>query len=185
MAILSESQHEFLKSQNIPLSKVMDATGLATWQWKAIMSDLDIWIAYGVSACRTAGHTLRTRAGHCIQCSPENLSYLKRHNQPGYIYIAQSIRGNLIKVGTSNDPKYRVTQLNCYVYGGRDDWVLQFKDESAMAGKAEAMAHHKLSQCAATGSYVKSGQKIECRELFLCTLDTAILAVKKALMECL
>ena len=43
--------------------------------------------------CRAAGHRLRTRSGHCVQCDPKKIAFQERYNSPGYVYIAGSLSG--------------------------------------------------------------------------------------------
>ena len=145
MARLSRDQLAFLKRHKIPADRVFNATGMATVAYKAEMKLLEAWVAFGVTPCSEAGHTLRTRAGHCVQCSPANLSYLMRFDKAGDIYIAVSARGAMVKVGTAQWAEDRVLQLNSYCYGGQSDWVLRFKDRVAIAGRVEAEAHAKLA----------------------------------------
>src|SRR6266545_1528099 len=55
----------------------------------------------GRGNCRRMGHRLRTRAGHCIQCNPTNIAFQRREDTPGYVYIAGSLSGRVIKIGTA------------------------------------------------------------------------------------
>ena len=98
---LSRDQLAFLKRHKIPADRVFNATGMATVAYKAEMKLLEAWVAFGVTPCSEAGHTLRTRAGHCVQCKPARLSYLMRFDQAGDIYVAVSTSGAMVKVGTS------------------------------------------------------------------------------------
>lgn len=183
MARLSRDQLAFLKRHKIPADRVFNATGMATVAYKAEMKLLEAWVAFGVTPCSEAGHTLRTRAGHCVQCSPANLSYLMRFDKAGDIYIAVSARGAMVKVGTAQWAEDRVLQLNSYCYGGQSDWVLRFKDRVAIAGRVEAEAHAKLAAYPAVGAYWKNGGFIESREIFSCSYRVAVAAVRKAILE--
>ena len=120
MARLTVDEIRFLQGAGVPLSRVFDASGLSNQQYKFAMRSLGMWIAYGVTACQAAGHTLRTRAGHCAQCSPENISYLRRHDEAGEVYVAHSATMNLVKVGLSQDVHQRVGQLNTYGQKGSE-----------------------------------------------------------------
>ena len=179
---LTQAQLEFLKHNGIPLSRVFDATGLSTGAYKVRMKALELWVAYGVSPCSAAAHTLRTRAGHCVQCNPANLSYLRRHDEPGQVYVAESSAvGRLVKVGTSACAKDRIGQLNIYEYGGRSDWECQFVVSVAKAGRVESIVQQKLERYSAKGTYYKNGNYIECRELFSCAKEEVITIVQEVL----
>jgi T5orf172 domain len=144
------------------------------------MSSLQQWVAYGVSPCREAGHELRVRSGHCVQCKPANLSYLRRYDEDGEVYVAGSASGRVVKVGTSANSEERVGHLNSYVYGGQSDWQRLFVTRVQNAGRVEADAQQALAAHAAIGQYFKDGAYIECRELFACSSGVAIAAVKAA-----
>jgi hypothetical protein len=183
MARLNRDQLAFLKRHKIPADRVFNATGMPTAAYKAEMKLLEAWVAFGVTPCSEVGHTLRTRAGHCVQCSPANLSYLMRYDKPGDIYIAVSARGSLVKVGTSECAEYRVLQLNSYCYGSQSDWDLRFQDRVANAGRVEAEAHARLAAYPAFGAYWKNGGVIQSREIFSCSYRVAVAAVRKAILE--
>jgi hypothetical protein len=70
---------------------------MKTWEWKQQMKGLGKLVAFGVYPCAAKGHTLRTRAGHCIQCNTANLSYLKRMNESADVYVAWSKGSKLVK----------------------------------------------------------------------------------------
>ena len=183
MARLNRDQLAFLRHHKIPADRVFNAKGMATAAYKAEMKLLEAWVAFGVTPCSEAGHTLRTRAGHCAQCKPARLSYLIRFNQSGYVYVAESKSGSKVKVGTSQFPVCRVDQLNSYWYGGQSDWVLRFKDKVPNAGRVEAEAHAKLAAYPAVGAYWKEGGLIKSREIFSCSYRVAVAAVRKAILE--
>src|SRR3954467_15069268 len=80
----------------------------------------------GRGDCRRKGHRLRTRAGHCIQCNPINIAYQRREDTPGYVYIAGSLSGRVIKIGTTGDLNQRENQMRGEGYGGSKDWIVLF-----------------------------------------------------------
>src|ERR1700733_4306103 len=61
--------------------------------------------------CRAVGHRLRTRSHHCVQCSTVPLGFQQRYNSPGFVYIAGSLSGGVIKLGTAIDITRRENQL--------------------------------------------------------------------------
>lgn len=68
LAKLTKEQKAFLDRVGVPLSRVFDASGMRTAEYKQAMRDLGMWVAYGASPCEAEGHTLRSRTGHCVQC---------------------------------------------------------------------------------------------------------------------
>lgn len=68
--------------------------------------------------CRTQGHRLRTRSGHCIQCNPINIAFQRREDEPGYVYIAGSLSGRVVKIGTTGNLNQRENQMRAEGYGG-------------------------------------------------------------------
>lgn len=117
---------EFLKHHNIDESEVYDASGMPTWEYKDMMSLYGYKVAIGVTPCKAYGHRLRSSKGHCVICKPEVLNYRSRYKLSGFVYIAQSTKSQLIKVGmTSKDSaQERVAILNTQGYGGNNDWTL-------------------------------------------------------------
>lgn len=181
VAKLTAEQLEFLKHHDIPLEKVFDASGLSAAVYNQRMKDGGYWIAFGVTPCGAAGHTLRTRHGQCIQCKPANLSYIKRHSLPGVVYVAYSLSERIVKIGTSQRSD-RIDHLNSYRYGGASDWMKHYSVPCDDAGKVETTAHTILSAFSVRGrSYFKDGGWISCDELFSCSVEQAVEAVKSAL----
>src|SRR6202161_4571783 len=113
MATLTKEQLDFLYKHEVPLSRVGDATGMRTAEYQKCMKELDLWLAIGVRACKSAGHTLRTRAGHCAQCNTANLAFLRRYEDKGTVYVAQSHAIALTKVGAASDVAGGGLYLHC------------------------------------------------------------------------
>ena len=145
MAKLTEDQRRFLEEQGVPLSRVFDATGLAQSEYRVIMRALGMQVAYGVAPCGAAGHRLRTSSGHCVQCGPHNLAFLRRYSEPGEVYVAHSHSASLTKVGTALDSESRVRRLNELGYGDVHDWELCASRYCANAGRVEFHVHRALS----------------------------------------
>lgn len=181
MADLTDAQIAFLRSQYIPLSKVFDASGIAKADYQSAMKELGKCFAYGVSPCGKGGHTLRTRAGHCIQCDHSKIAYMMRHESRAFIYIAASASGRLIKVGSSINVADRHEKLNRYRYGGQNDWQIIATADCATAGKVELETHRRLAQFATEGDYERAGRRQRCYELFRCNFGDAREALEAAL----
>lgn len=124
MAKLTKKQIKFLNEYDVPENKTFDATGYSSGEYKKLMRDNDLWIAYGVIPCDAMGHKLRTRSGHCFQCDPDKLRYLIRHYEDQYLYLAYSPSSKFIKVGIAKDLYQREDSLNETRYGDIDDWQI-------------------------------------------------------------
>ena len=182
MAKLKTKQLNFLRHHDIPFSRLYDATGMHRRDYQQVMRDLDLWVAYGVSPCAAGGHTLRTRAGHCVQCkNAENLIYLRRFDEVGEVYVAKSARGMSVKVGLSKNAGERIGQLNNYRYAGHSDWTYVWHVEAAKAGRVESQAHNSLARFSKLSTSLHNGYPTECRELFSCTPPIARKAIEDAL----
>src|SRR4051812_46301412 len=90
MLSLSLSQLQFLRHHKVSLSRVFNADGMATSDYRQAMDELQMVVAFGVTPCRKAAHTLRTRGGHCVQCRPASLAFVMRHDNPAQVYVAYS-----------------------------------------------------------------------------------------------
>lgn len=181
MAKITTEQEDFLARHDIPLDRLFDATGMQRQDYKRTMIALGKWVAIGVTPCAEAGHTMRTSAGHCAQCRPANLAFLRRYDSPGEVYVAHSKSGPLTKVGSAKDAEQRVRSLNACQYGGVSDWQIEFCQAASNAGRIEFAAQRALSQYTAAGTYFKEGTNTDCREIFSCSILEAIRAVRMAI----
>jgi hypothetical protein len=119
MAKLTADQKSFLNSQKISLRDVLDVSGMKKNQYQAVMDKTGQHFTFGGSRpCGAGGHTLRTKAGHCIQCETSRIAFALRSSAQAYVYIAGSYAQKLIKVGTTKDLDDRVVKLNTDRYGG-------------------------------------------------------------------
>jgi len=121
MSTLSKEQRDFLRHHKIPENLVFDATGLKRKEWQSQMEQLGLRFAFGVGKCKR-GHTLRSRAGNCIQCETANIAFTNRHYDDGFVYIAYSLEKILLKVGVAKSIKKRMNSLNSLGYAGANDW---------------------------------------------------------------
>ena len=107
MVQLTNEQITFLKSQGIAPAQLFDASHTKSKaDREAQMDALELSLYFGGAACAKGGHTLRTKAGHCIQCDTSKIAYQLRHSASGYVYLAYSQSKKLTKVGfTKNHPR--------------------------------------------------------------------------------
>lgn len=163
------------------MSSLFDASGMKKLDYQQRMKADGLNFAFGVTPCGAMGHTLRTRAGHCIQCDHAKIAYMMRHEARGFVYIAGSHSGRLLKIGTSSDVADRRAKLNEYCYGGQADWQILATASCSAAGKVEGVAQSKLAKFSVGGSYMRAGRAQHCYELFRCPFDIARDAVRSSL----
>ncbi len=102
-----------MRDQKLPLSFMFDATGTRTKDYQEAMKLDERFFAFGVTACSRGGHqTIRSRTGDCIQCDTSKIAYTLRPYKTAEVYVAGSLKANLIKVGSSVDSDARVLELN-------------------------------------------------------------------------
>jgi hypothetical protein len=131
------------------------------------------------SKCRSAGHRLRSRRGHCVQCDASKLGYQARYRADQYVYIAGSRSSKLIKIGTCGNLEQRERQVRAERYASAGDWRFIFHVKVSRAGEIEDLAQSRLSRYSVMRSYWKNGVMQDGVELFKCSFSQA----KNALME--
>ena len=184
MAELTTDQRLFLKRHGVSLSLVYDASGLSKAQRLSLMEQLDKKFYYGGASCSAAGHTLRSKAGHCIECDTAKIAFQLRSSQSGYVYIAYSNRGQCAKIGiTSVGPKERVALLAASSYANCTDWkLIDSVYLQTKAGSQEFAIHSSLEKFQIPVVYNKQqGVTQECREVFFCELSHALGVFHKVL----
>jgi hypothetical protein len=174
MSKLTASQLAFIKKMGLYIEDTFDATGLRHKEYKVQMKQLDKRIAYGVTPCEFASHTLRSASGICVQCNPATLAYQKRFLQRGDVYVAWSVSGKLAKVGCAKNSYERLKSLIETEYGGYSDWSLKLIYECEEVGLIEHQAKKILNKFSAQGyTYIRNGKNQKCTELFKCSLRKA------------
>lgn len=180
---LTYEQLTFVLQHGIPLNRLFDATGLIPAQYKQIMGDLGLLVAYGTTPCKAAGHTLRSRHGYCLQCDTAKVAYALRGSTDGWLYLASSEELGALKIGVASDAEERITGLRRQNYGGADDWEKMLAVWVKEAGRVEARAHKKLAAYAIDGESIREGRLVFCRELFACDLLHAVDAISEAMHD--
>lgn len=182
MTQLTKEQLAFLKAQKVSPSWLFDGSGLSKRSRDESMDALEKYFYYGGAPCAKSGHTLRSKAGHCIQCDTSKIAYQLRNSATGYVYLAYSKSTQFSKVGFSkHHPQDRKDFLNKEAYGNITDWdikkiVAMTKD----AGKKEFEIHSTLEQYQKAITYEKTrGLIVECREIFACDYQVALEAFLK------
>jgi hypothetical protein len=174
----SSSEEQFLQQHNLSPSMFWDAGGRPIKYSAQAMSSHGFDFAYNCVPCKNAGHRLRTRANHCIQCYPARIAFIMRHTSKGFVYIAFSESTALVKVGCTSNISHRQSTLNSLAYGRTNDWTIVASKPSQRMGEDETAIHRILTQYRIHGTYIRDGVSQFCNELYLCNLNTAIGALK-------
>ena len=170
---------KFLVQHDIDPESVFDARNMTGRTFKVAAKEIGADFVY-TSPCQKAGHRLKTRSsGTCIQCNTAVIAYQKRNaaKSEGFVYVAKSDTLGLIKIGCCwpNLDK-RILNLRSQSYGGVRDWKLLFDVKVNAMGLCEVAVHKRLAKYAVQGDYYKEDQVSS--ELFNCTIDIAVKAVK-------
>ena len=168
MGELTDDQKRFLASQYIAYSSVFDAQGRPPRWYRPRMEEEEKLFAFNTSPCGSYGHTMRTRAGHCIQCDTKKIAFIRRHYKQAYVYIAGSKRKRVMKIGCSSQPWKRENIINQLGYGGISDWRIVYYAEYENAGMVEFAVHGRLAQYLSPQVYMREYEAVECREIFSC-----------------
>jgi hypothetical protein len=183
MAKLSNEQLSFLKAHEISVGQMFDASGMRRSEYRAHMKAIGKDFAYGVTECRAAGHTLRSRKGHCIQCHPAVISFTLRQDRTAWVYIAGSKSLKIVKIGHSATPEKRIYDGNCAGYGGASDWCLLEKVLVDKAPEIEQDVQARLLEYALPGAYFMGDKLTTSRECFACGYPEAWNALVGALLD--
>jgi hypothetical protein len=170
--ILTQSELRFLASQGLSADDVFDARRLPQAYWFKRIDETNKTVALG-SKCRSAGHRLRSRRGHCVQCDTSKLGYQARYRADQYVYIAGSRSAKLIKIGTCSDLDQRERQVRAERYGSEGDWRFIFHMEVSRAGEIENLAQSRLSRYCLIRPYWKNGSMRDSIELLQCSFSRA------------
>jgi len=169
---LTKDEFSFLRSQDLSVEDVFDCLGMTTKHWKNEIRKQGHILALG-NPCKKAGHRLRTRSGHCVQCDPKKIAYQNRYHKYGYVYIATSCIENVIKIGTAINIDQREENLNRQEYGGISDWTMQYHIKCSNAGKIEHEIMLILASYRSTRGYDKDGVNQSAQEIFKCPVSKA------------
>ena len=174
---LSQSEKEFLKSHNVLPEQVFNAKGFSKSEYRLKMKAEGQIVAFNTTPCNAAGHKLRTRSGHCVMCNSAPLGFQKRNDLSGYVYVAGSILGQVLKIGFSNNYENREYHLNNQKYGGFDDWKVLIVLHGANGGNLELQLQSKLRKYSTSREYFHDNHYQEGNELFQCSILKVIEAI--------
>lgn len=173
MAKLSEEQKRFLSSIGLSAEDAFDATGLDRATYQIRMARLNKKVAYGVTPCKKGGHTLRAPSGNCMQCNLLNHVFQSRYVSVGWLYLAYSRDGGIVKIGMTNNVKKRGNTLRDQSYGGQTDWLILSSTKAPLAGEIENEIQRALADHRVFANYWKNDQLQTANEMFSCSASHA------------
>jgi hypothetical protein len=173
MAELTQEQLSFLEDHGIRFSSLFDASGMGRAAYQKAMEKDDRYFAFGVSRCKRGHHSIRTRAGHCIQCNHAAIAIVFREDVAACVYIAASPGAGLIKVGLTSDLDARRRNLNVERWSNHSDWQMLAFASCPHAGRVERSVHNQLSRWASSCEYSQAGRRHRSYEVFKCNFADA------------
>lgn len=141
MKRISDDHKSFLRHHNIPIEKVLDVSGMSRSEYIPIMERQGKIFVVNATPCQLMGHTIRTKAGHCAQCNTASIAFQKRSDSSGFVYIAGTKIGSLIKIGCTESYIDRQKSLRDTKYAGFKDWRVLFVIHCAGIGNIEQKLH--------------------------------------------
>lgn len=164
MSIFTKQELAFLEQHKFCEEDVYDGRGESKRFRESQAKDAGKILILTSVPCQLAGHRIRTRAGHCAQCKPASIGFTTRETAAGYVYIAGSRQGQLIKIGVAGDMGQRSRQLNAERYGGYKDWVVLIHVLVNECGRLERLISNSIRGERVYATYWKDGspQMIRC-----------------------
>lgn len=175
---LTRSELVFLASQGLGPEDVFDARWMSQPHWFREIKEAGKTIALG-SACRKAGHRLRSRKGHCAQCDTKVLAYAGRYDLEQHIYIAGSLSARLVKIGVCKNLLQRERQICSERHGNATDWEVIYAVHIARSGEIEERVLHRLARYSVDEHYWKNGGFQKSIELRRCSISEAVKALNE------
>lgn len=150
---------------------------------KEYMKSNGLYFAYNTSPCKR-GHTIKDRHSHCVVCDTACITFALRNSQYGFVYIAGSECGEIIKIGTTKFKSFREFSLNRTSYAGYDDWKVLYSFSCNEAGSVEDLIQKELSiYHSDLFEYKHDGKKHLASEVFKCSYDKAYSMVQEIILE--
>ncbi|MFK7737244.1 MAG: GIY-YIG nuclease family protein [Pirellulaceae bacterium] len=183
MGNIGVNEQAFLQKHFIPERQLFDLQGRSVQECREIMKPLGKLFGYNARSCTASrGHSLVSRRGHCIQCDPAKISFMRRDSDKGDLYLVGSLEESLIKIGTAYvSIDDRISSLNSEGYGGATDWTkLVGARDVPSSGAIEGKIHAELKNFKVTGRfYQKNSKEQEADEIFSCSFATGNAAFRK------
>src|ERR1700722_4538940 len=107
--------------------------------------------------------------------------FRERYYEPGYVYIAGSLSGRVLKIGTCLNVHGESRYLRNKRYGGIDDWDVLYHVWVEHRGMIEHDARRYLPR--EVRYYDKDGRRQRGREIVVCDFSVALNALSDCLTE--
>ena len=122
---MTEEVLEFIAEYKLNPQHFFNANGQTlTDEIKDQMRSEEKIFAFNTSTCGN-GHNIKSRSGHCIVCEPKNIHFTLINFNEGFVYIAASTKGKVIKIGATSNIEKREKYLNEKKgYGNFNDWKI-------------------------------------------------------------
>lgn len=104
-----------------------------------------------------------------------------RHYEPGYVYIAGSLSGRVLKIGSCLRASKQGQYLRTKRYGGIDDWIVLYHVWVEHRGMIEHDARRDLPRV--IRYYEKDGRMQRGREIVRCDFTVALNSLSKCLTD--
>lgn len=174
MSLFTDDERAFLSRHGFSEDDVYDGRGQSKEGRSSHARQAGKILVLTSVRCRSESHRIRTRAGHCAQCKPANIGFTARETTSGYVYIAGSLHGQLIKIGVAGDTAQRERQLNAERYGGYGDWLVLIHAWVDNCGKIERMISDQIRGERVHAIYWKDGSEQTATEMIRCSFSIAL-----------
>lgn len=175
---------EFFEKHEIADFLTLDLKGkVESKSVKEYMKLNGLYFAFNTNPCKR-GHTIKDRHSHCVVCDTASISFALRNSQYGFVYIAGSECGEIIKIGTSKFKSFREFSLNRTSYAGYNDWKVLYSFSCNEAGSVEDLIQKELSiYHSDLFEYKHDGKKHIASEVFKCSYDKAYSMVQEIILK--
>ena len=180
---LTEEEISFLESHGLCQENVYVANIYETRKAAGDNAKLQGKELFLGSSCGKSGHRLRTRSNHCWQCDPKQITFQRRHEKPGFVYVAGSMQGEMVKIGFSEDRDTRILALGATSFANENDWILLLSVWVSEGANIERQAQEILKKKRMSIVYAKDGRQQETIEVFKCTAKEAMDAIAVSLQK--
>jgi T5orf172 domain-containing protein len=111
-------------------------------------------------------------------------AFRDRHYEAGYVYIAGSLYGRVLKIGTTWDLPRQEYRLNYNGYGSLNDWKMLYSVWlDSNAGNIEHRARGRLQRYKIMRMYRKDGRLQKGREIVQCSFSIAYEALSDLISD--
>jgi hypothetical protein len=108
-------------------------------------------------------------------------AFRDRNYAPGYVYIAGSLSGRLIKIGTTINIGPQQKRLRNLKYASLNDWMILYYVWVDEGGRIEHDARRRLRHYKSLRMYEKDGSWQKGRETLKCSFSMAYAALSNLL----